>query len=163
MKCLYTVLGLPVRSSRKEIKSQFYKLSKLYHPDLADSDSEWRKARFTEIIQAYSVLSDDKLRRQYDIDNGHIKLRLSRPDPASYSQYIRPTPFSKANLNHEQTPHEDLRKRWERLDRKSARTQSHKEEDEVYKSMRQEDYRVFRNRAIVLTAGAFLYIISAIR
>lgn len=165
-KCLYTVLGLSAKSSKKEIKSQFYKLSKLYHPDLSDSDSDWRKSRFNEIIQAYSVLSDDKLRRQYDIDNGHITLRLSRPDPSAYNQYIRPAPFSRPNWDHhhqENNTHEDLMKRWERLDRKSAKKRSHEEEDEVYKSMRQEDYRVFRNRVLVLAAGAFLYIMSSYR
>lgn len=64
-KNFYERLGLTKDATRKEIKSQFYKLSKLHHPDKTTSE-ESRKA-FLSINEAYSVLGNDRQRRDYDL------------------------------------------------------------------------------------------------
>ncbi|KAF9317821.1 hypothetical protein BG003_000287 [Podila horticola] len=64
-KTHYELLGLSKEATRKEIKSQFYKLSKLYHPDKNDSDAS--RKEFLAINEAYSVLGNERQRRDYDL------------------------------------------------------------------------------------------------
>ncbi|KAG0054586.1 hypothetical protein BGZ83_010883 [Gryganskiella cystojenkinii] len=61
----YEQLGLSQSATKKEIKSRFYKLSKLHHPD-KNSSEDSRKV-FHAINEAYSVLGDDRQRRDYDL------------------------------------------------------------------------------------------------
>lgn len=63
-KNYYSILGLEKTASDAEIKSAYRKLAKKYHPDLnKDEDAE---AKFKEISEAYSVLSDPAKRENYD-------------------------------------------------------------------------------------------------
>ena len=59
----YLVLGLTNDSSQVEIKNQYRKLAKQYHPDRNKDSSEEKMA---EINKAYEVLSDKKLKIEYD-------------------------------------------------------------------------------------------------
>lgn len=60
----YEVLGLSKGASKDEIKRAFRKLAAKYHPDVnKDADAE---EKFKEIQEAYSVLSDDQKKSQYD-------------------------------------------------------------------------------------------------
>lgn len=61
-KDYYKVLGVPKGASKDEIKKAFHKLAHKYHPDKAGGD----EARFKEASEAYSVLSDEKKRAEYD-------------------------------------------------------------------------------------------------
>lgn len=48
-----------------DIKSAYRRLAKQYHPDL-NPGSKQSEERFKEILDAYTILSDDELRAQYD-------------------------------------------------------------------------------------------------
>lgn len=61
-KDYYSVLGVDRKASKDDIKKAFRKLAHKYHPDKGGTD----EAKFKEITEAYSVLSDDKKRREYD-------------------------------------------------------------------------------------------------
>jgi len=61
-KDYYSVLGVDKRASQDDIKKAFRKLAHKYHPDKGGTD----ESKFKEITEAYSVLSDDKKRREYD-------------------------------------------------------------------------------------------------
>lgn len=67
-KDLYSVLNVSKTSSLDEIKRAFKKLAIKYHPDKCqnEKDKEINEAKFKEINQAYSVLSDTDKRRNYD-------------------------------------------------------------------------------------------------
>jgi len=61
-KDYYKVLGINRDASEEDIKKAFRKLAHQYHPDKKSGD----EARFKEVNEAYSVLSDRDKRRQYD-------------------------------------------------------------------------------------------------
>lgn len=61
-KNYYEVLGVDKSASKDDIKKAFRKLAHKYHPDKKGGDEN----KFKEINEAYSVLSDDKKRAEYD-------------------------------------------------------------------------------------------------
>lgn len=61
-KDYYKALGVDKNASKDDIKKAFRKLAQKYHPDKKDGD----EAKFKEVNEAYSVLSDDTKRAQYD-------------------------------------------------------------------------------------------------
>ncbi len=63
-KDYYEILGVSKTASADEIKSAFRKLAKKYHPDVSKEPNASEK--FKEAQEAYSILSDDAKRKQYD-------------------------------------------------------------------------------------------------
>lgn len=61
-KDYYGILGVPKNASKDDIKKAFHKLAHKYHPDKKTGDA----GKFKEIGEAYSVLSDDRKRAEYD-------------------------------------------------------------------------------------------------
>lgn len=61
-KDYYKILEVDKKASKDDIKKAFRKLAHKYHPDKGGTD----EAKFKEITEAYSVLSDEKKRREYD-------------------------------------------------------------------------------------------------
>jgi molecular chaperone DnaJ len=64
-KDYYQVLGVADKATAADIKKAYRRLAKQYHPD-ANPDDQQAAERFKEISEAYSVLSDDEKRKQYD-------------------------------------------------------------------------------------------------
>jgi molecular chaperone DnaJ len=61
----YEVLGVSREASLEEIKKEYRKLARQYHPDVNNGDGAAAE-KFKEISEAYAVLSNDDKRRQYD-------------------------------------------------------------------------------------------------
>ena len=59
----YSILGLTDNASGTEIKNQYRKLAKQYHPD---RNNESTQEKMSEINKAYEVLSDAVLKVEYD-------------------------------------------------------------------------------------------------
>ncbi|GAA3977798.1 molecular chaperone DnaJ [Thermobifida alba] len=64
-KDYYKVLGVSKTATADEIRSAYRKLARKYHPDANKGDAE-AESRFKDISEAYSVLSDEKRRKEYD-------------------------------------------------------------------------------------------------
>ena len=66
----YEVLGVDKKASAADIKKAYRKIAIKYHPDRQGNKSEEEKKeaeeKFKEAAEAYSVLSDEQKRQQYD-------------------------------------------------------------------------------------------------
>ncbi|MGO9664750.1 MAG: DnaJ C-terminal domain-containing protein [Polyangia bacterium] len=65
MKDLYKILGVSEDASEDAIKKAYRKLAKENHPDATGGDKK-KTERFKEVNEAYTVLSDQQKRREYD-------------------------------------------------------------------------------------------------
>jgi len=61
-KDYYKILGVEKKASKEDVKKAFRKLAHKYHPDKKEGD----EAKFKEISEAYSILSNDNKRAEYD-------------------------------------------------------------------------------------------------
>jgi molecular chaperone DnaJ len=61
-KDYYKILGVDEKASKDDVKKAFRQLAHKYHPDKKGGDEK----KFKEISEAYSILSDDKKRAEYD-------------------------------------------------------------------------------------------------
>ena len=64
-KDYYELLGVDKKANDADIKKAYRTLAKKYHPDLHPDDKD-AKEKFSEINEAYEVLSDPDKRRKYD-------------------------------------------------------------------------------------------------
>ncbi len=61
-KDYYEILGITKGASKDDVKKAFHKLAHKFHPDKNQGDAE----KFKEVSEAYSILSDEKKRAEYD-------------------------------------------------------------------------------------------------
>ena len=89
LKSYYEILNISPFASKNEIKSQYKKLVKMYHPDVNNSIEAEEK--FKEINKAAQILLDDKKRKEYDTlraTNKNIyKKTYTNPNSSQYGFY----------------------------------------------------------------------------
>ncbi|MBN9196488.1 MAG: DnaJ domain-containing protein, partial [Microbacterium sp.] len=64
-KDFYKTLGVSKDVSEADLKKTYRKLARKYHPDSNQGDAT-AEAKFNEISEAYSVLSDAEQRAEYN-------------------------------------------------------------------------------------------------
>lgn len=69
-KDYYQILGVNPAADKKDIKAAYRSLARKYHPDV-NPGNKLCEEKFKEIGEAYSVLIDDKKRKQYDLLRGY--------------------------------------------------------------------------------------------
>lgn len=68
-KDYYKILGLAQTALEREVKQSYRDMARKYHPDKAESQGltvQQAEAKFTDIAEAYEVLSDNDKRAAYD-------------------------------------------------------------------------------------------------
>ena len=75
-KDFYSILGVSKDVSDADLKKTYRKLARKYHPDSNQGDAK-AEAKFKEVSEAYSVLSDAEQRKEYDQNRamGSVSLR----------------------------------------------------------------------------------------
>ena len=68
MENYYDVLGVSPSATSQELKRVFQHLARQYHPDKTSEDSQFPAdaSRFVAISEAWKVLGDPEMRKQYD-------------------------------------------------------------------------------------------------
>src|SRR6476620_9511435 len=66
----YEVLQVSPRADQEMIERAFRHLAHRYHPDNRDSGNS---DRFSELVNAYSILSDPEKRAQYDVNYESVR------------------------------------------------------------------------------------------
>ena len=74
----YSTLGVARTASEKEIKSAYRKLAKELHPD-RNKDNPKAAERFSEVTNAYDLLSDAEKRAQYHRGEIHAEGNPANP------------------------------------------------------------------------------------
>ena len=92
MKNYYQILGVGPEAKQPEIKQNYRKLSKKYHPDI--SDEENAEEKFKEITKAYEVLSSEDSRAKYD-----QKLKQSQQQFGQNNSQKRQTKRAQTNFS----------------------------------------------------------------
>lgn len=71
MKNYYQILEVNENASPEVIEKAYRVLAKKYHPDTYPKDKVyWAESKFKEITEAYTILSDENARKNYDIKIG---------------------------------------------------------------------------------------------
>ncbi|MBU8921576.1 MAG: DnaJ domain-containing protein [Bacteroidales bacterium] len=84
----YAILEAWPTSSKDDIKKNYFRLAKLYHPDVAGDKPE-NKERFKRINEAFSVLDNTEKRQQYDESLRKSKQQGSRDAQALQENDLR--------------------------------------------------------------------------
>ena len=87
-KDFYEVLGVDRTAPPKDIKKAYRKLAQTYHPDTNPGDSG-AETRFKEVTEAYDVLSDPKVREEYDQARDAFARGAWAGSPGGGAQYVR--------------------------------------------------------------------------
>lgn len=77
MTTYYQFLGVNKDASSEEIRKAYKRLAKIYHPDRRGGNED----AFKLLSEAYRVLNDDNLRKQYDKENDYDT--TTTDDPSS--------------------------------------------------------------------------------
>ncbi len=81
----YDILGIPTDATSEEIKKEFRRLARKYHPDVNPGDAT-AEEKFKDINEAHEVLSDPSRRSQYDQFSRFLKKKgSSRPSAKTSS------------------------------------------------------------------------------
>ncbi|CAH2052170.1 unnamed protein product, partial [Iphiclides podalirius] len=104
----YDVLGITPKATQNDIKSAYYKLSKIYHPDKSSDETAARK--FRAITEAYEILGNVKSKKMYDKGLLVGKENTTRMDVHYEPEPVDPTlKFYKSRSNRQVTPTMDGR------------------------------------------------------
>jgi DnaJ-class molecular chaperone len=95
----YQVLGLPRTATEEEIRKEFRKLARKYHPDLNPGNKS-AEEKFKEINEAYEVLSDADKRRHYDQLGPNWKAGAEYKGPGANGTRAEPAGFGD-NFGHD--------------------------------------------------------------
>lgn len=109
MQNYYQILGLSNFASIGEIKNQFRKLAKMYHPDINPKSAEHFKA----LLKVYEILSDSYKKSQYDYKLKFYLNQQQQKANAPKQPHVRSKDVSEQELKRRQYYQEHFKKHYE--------------------------------------------------
>ena len=136
----YFKLGVSRNASPTQIKSAYLTQVKLKHPDRNPNKTQAHR-QFTELQEAYSVLSDVSKRKAYD---EHLQGGRSEDFNQSYQQQQQ----QQQRQQWQHQSNQDFDKFWEELQREIERAQreQQRQEKEFYEELRKRRGRIVIRR-----------------
>jgi len=89
----YIALGVTPWASDRQIRQAYRDLSKLYHPDTTDLDSNEAIGLFRNLNDGYAILSNPERRAEYD--------RLIQFSRFTYQPKFKPNPYTPSNWRYD--------------------------------------------------------------
>lgn len=152
LKDYYYILGIKQGASVQEIKSAYKKLAVKFHPDKNDGDKFFEE-RFKDIQEAYSILSHEMKRQQYDsqlrgsntegFDDSILRKyeeELEKKEEEIKRRYQTPEQRAKEELEKRKEREEERRAEEER--RRAERQKIVDEIESIKKGIRQKESRL---------------------
>ncbi len=135
IKDYYYILGVQQSASAHEIKFAYKKLAVKFHPDKNDGDKFFEE-RFKDIQEAYSTLSHEQKRQQYDIQlRGDKTENFDESILRKYEEELekKEEEIKRRYQTPEQRAREEVgkRKKWEEEQRKSVEERRRAERQKV--------------------------------
>ena len=98
----YTLLGLTPRATPDQVQRAFRRLAKEVHPDRNPEDQGRATARFQALNEAYHVLDDPDLRREYDrLRWPHLRFEPAPASGEAWASYSRTAESSGPRIDDE--------------------------------------------------------------
>lgn len=97
MEDLYKILGVEKDATDDQLKKAYRSLAMKYHPDRTPGDKEAEEI-FKKVNEAYSVLSDEKKRKEYDLYGSQAQQNPfnqahNQYQQGQYTYYYQENPF----------------------------------------------------------------------
>ncbi|XP_052276157.1 uncharacterized protein LOC127875259 isoform X5 [Dreissena polymorpha] len=162
----YAVLGVSQNATQKQIREAYIELSKKHHPDQNKDKEQISHEKFQKINEAYSVLSKDVSRREYDrtllntAGTFHTRTRTHSSAPynaASQQRYQDPRyqdPFNEESYNYRR---EWTGKEWEEYNRERST------ESSDWRNTARANKKTMQNLATVVILGFSLSLLIFMR
>lgn len=147
-KTFYEILQVPHNSDLKEIKSKYFKLCKLLHPDTRTLISDDELTEFHDLLKAYETLKDPAKRREYDRSLALTAYKAPATSLKDFDINSKVAGAGKTTMDF-----------W----RKVAASRKESLGGRENETERLEDIRLFRNRIIVIGAILIGYWFSTLR
>lgn len=97
----YDILHISKDASQQEIRDSYKNLIKKYHPDIYSGSHEYAEQITKDLNDAYKVLSNEELRKEYDLS---LEETITPTPPPVYTPHDYKS--TKQNLEYEDPPKE---------------------------------------------------------
>ncbi|CAL4078382.1 unnamed protein product [Meganyctiphanes norvegica] len=156
----YEALEITPGANQSQVKKQYYKLSKQYHPDTNKENSA--AIKFREISEAYEVLGNITKRRMYDKGLINIGVSSSPAEAEEYSKrfYESRSKRSQAPTASGRTPIYDFDE-WSKLHYESTfrRSESGKERVEFLREKKRVDLEESKGESIMVFVMFLVFLV----
>jgi len=111
----YQILELKEDCEKEEIKKNYHKLSKKFHPDKYNGDDD----KFKKINEAYTILYDDQKRKEYNIRRFFKGIDFTKEDLellfSYYDNFIQSNEYKLLKLIYKTIPQQLKTALWNKL------------------------------------------------